>query len=175
VHTQYPTVRWRDSARVVAPRAQVTPRSLAADRGPRSDITKNHGAAFRPDIFQLSVNMIGGGGRSCKSPPRRCRQRADTHTQSHTSNECTRSNTRPIVCVCVCVCVCYMCTYVINRRQPQTTARTLSRESPAIRWHVDSRFTRAEIPAAKRNLCLARTRRSPALADVGGRVCVARG
>jgi len=37
--------------------AQVTPRSLAAEA---CDTTKNHGAAFRPDIFQLAVNMIGG-------------------------------------------------------------------------------------------------------------------
>lgn len=60
----------------------------------RSDITKNHGAAFRPDIFQLPVNMIGGG-RSCKSPTRRCPQHARTH----------------------------LATRVINRRQPQTMPR----------------------------------------------------
>ncbi|TGZ48765.1 hypothetical protein DBV15_10504 [Temnothorax longispinosus] len=48
-------MRRHDSARVVAPRVGCkSPR----DRSPqsatvRSDTTKNHGAAFRPDIFQL--------------------------------------------------------------------------------------------------------------------------
>nr|KAF7425306.1 hypothetical protein H0235_007744 [Vespula pensylvanica] len=45
--------------------------SLSSSSRRSSDITKNHGAAFRPDIFQLPVNMIGGG-RCCKSAPRRC-------------------------------------------------------------------------------------------------------
>ncbi|KYN21389.1 hypothetical protein ALC57_06315 [Trachymyrmex cornetzi] len=76
-------MRRHDSARVVTPRVGCkSPR----DRSPqsatvRSDTTKNHGAAFRPDIFQLHVNMIGGG-RRCKSPPRRCSQHAH-HTCIH--------------------------------------------------------------------------------------------
>ncbi|KYM75992.1 hypothetical protein ALC53_13477 [Atta colombica] len=53
----------------------VTPRvgcKSPRDRSPqsatvRSDTTKNHGAAFRPDIFQLHVNMIGGGRRDAQN------------------------------------------------------------------------------------------------------------
>lgn len=77
----------RERERDVIPRerssGRASGRKSPRDRSPqasvaRSDTTKNHGAAFRPDIFQLHVNMIGGG-RSCKSPPRRCPQRARTH------------------------------------------------------------------------------------------------
>jgi len=121
-------MRRRDSARMVMPRVGCkSPR----DRSPQiatvhSDTTKNHGAAFRPDIFQLHVNMIGGG-RRCKSPPRRCSQHAH-HTCIHIRIYTHTRATHTYVSVCDREVRC-ACTRVINRRQPQTTARVSSRES----------------------------------------------
>lgn len=107
--TDLADMRRHDSARVVAPRVGCkSPR----DRSPqsatvRSDTTKNHGAAFRPDIFQLHVNMIGGR-HSCKSPPRRCSQcahhttyvyaytyiRSRSHTRAHNAYAIEKSDVR---------------------------------------------------------------------------------
>lgn len=94
--TDLADMRRHDSARVVAPRVGCkSPR----DRSPqsatvRSDTTKNHGAAFRPDIFQLHVNMIGGR-RSCKSPPRRCSQCAHHATYVYTYTMYIHTHTCP--------------------------------------------------------------------------------
>lgn len=155
-------MRRHDSARVVAPRVGCkSPR----DRSPqsatvRSDTTKNHGAAFRPDIFQLHVNMIGGR-RSCKSPPRRCSQCAHhtayvrTYTYKSVGSCIRPRNAYAIERSDVRVRVWLI---DVNRR-PRRESRRGNR--PAFRWHVDSRFTRAEIPRrAGRNLCVGRARRS---------------